>query len=304
MFAFVHHINSAYRNPDHNAEKCVGPGRPGSRHMFGDAVDLQNKSRTLSEWKYLIDMADVAHADFVERNKKTGLPIPPCNLGCAHADWREHPGGYVPAQSPSASEAQAERISPSVLAGAIQRLDSDAVKTRMNAFGVLDHWIRQNRNSPKTAAGNVQRLLTRLLRREYMADAALPKDVRQDEYNEYLENLIQTVAAFTEPAVIPVLLYPGIIETGDVAVQGVAKFGDLAVGRVADSYTNTDNDSVKVSLVMVLSSMLDNKLLKRDQNIVTAHRIFLDAEKSRYPPLNLAGRIGLAHFDKNKNTLR
>jgi hypothetical protein len=78
-------INSAYRNPAHNA--AVG-GAAQSRHMYGDAVDLRNQSGTQNEWNAMVLAAQTANADFIE--PQTG----PCGLGCTHADWRYHGGGY------------------------------------------------------------------------------------------------------------------------------------------------------------------------------------------------------------------
>lgn len=78
-------INSAYRDPQHNS--AVG-GRTGSRHLFGDAVDLKNASKTLIEYNRMADTARRAHADYVE---PTTLP---CGLNCVHADWRGHVGAY------------------------------------------------------------------------------------------------------------------------------------------------------------------------------------------------------------------
>jgi hypothetical protein len=82
-------INSAYRNPVHNDR--IG-GATNSRHMFGDAVDLRNESRTEGEWNAMVKAAGEgrANADFIE--PRNG----PCGIGCVHADWRDHPGGYVP----------------------------------------------------------------------------------------------------------------------------------------------------------------------------------------------------------------
>lgn len=78
-------INSAYRNPVHNA--AIG-GAPQSRHMFGDAADLRNVSMTTIEWQAMVDAAVIAHPDFIE-------PLSgPCQLACVHADWRGHAGGY------------------------------------------------------------------------------------------------------------------------------------------------------------------------------------------------------------------
>jgi uncharacterized repeat protein (TIGR03803 family) len=80
-------INSGYRSPAKN--KSVG-GTPGSRHMFGDAIDLQNISGTIAEYKALANAAKMADKSFIE--PLTG----PCQLACVHTDWRDKPGSYSP----------------------------------------------------------------------------------------------------------------------------------------------------------------------------------------------------------------
>jgi hypothetical protein len=81
--------NSVYRTPAHNSQ--VG-GAAQSRHMYGDAADLNNQSGLLSEWQAMIAAAGQgageAQADFEE--PQSG----PCGIACAHADWRSHAGGY------------------------------------------------------------------------------------------------------------------------------------------------------------------------------------------------------------------
>ena len=82
-------LNSVYRNPAHNFS--VG-GAKRSRHMFGDAVDMRNISRTKKEYYTLAFNAALAQA------LKYGYIEPlsgPCKLGCVHADWRNAPGPFV-----------------------------------------------------------------------------------------------------------------------------------------------------------------------------------------------------------------
>lgn len=81
-------INSAYRNPAHN---FATPGASTkSRHMFGDAADLRNQTGKRKEWNQMIQAALRAGADWIE-------PVNgPCGLACAHADWRNTPGSYLP----------------------------------------------------------------------------------------------------------------------------------------------------------------------------------------------------------------
>ncbi|HUI75386.1 MAG TPA: kelch repeat-containing protein [Candidatus Acidoferrum sp.] len=91
-------INSGYRDPLQNA---AAGGVSDSRHMFGDAVDLQNETcpsskvpctstAGQSEWQDMVNAANKADADFVE--PLTGK----CHYNCTHADWRYHDfGRYI-----------------------------------------------------------------------------------------------------------------------------------------------------------------------------------------------------------------
>lgn len=80
-------INSSYRDPVRN--KQAGGARR-SRHMFGDAADLDNVTKSPEEWQRMWTAAEKANADYIE-------PLSgPCKLNCLHADWRNHDGGYRP----------------------------------------------------------------------------------------------------------------------------------------------------------------------------------------------------------------
>jgi hypothetical protein len=83
-------MNSAYRNPKHNA--AVG-GASNSRHLFGNAGDLNNNSYStscgtgsacLNEWQKMQDAAIAANRDYLEPSNG------PCGYKCVHADWRNH----------------------------------------------------------------------------------------------------------------------------------------------------------------------------------------------------------------------
>ncbi|HEX8197645.1 MAG TPA: D-Ala-D-Ala carboxypeptidase family metallohydrolase, partial [Pyrinomonadaceae bacterium] len=78
-------VNSAYRNPSRNSR--VG-GATASRHMYGDAADIKNETRSRDEYDRRAAAAQRANADYIE--PWTG----PCGNGCTHADWRSHTGGY------------------------------------------------------------------------------------------------------------------------------------------------------------------------------------------------------------------
>jgi hypothetical protein len=83
-------INSGFRDPVQNSQ---AGGVAGSRHQFGDAVDLRNQAGTMDEWQAMVDAAGSsldntgAKADFVE--PQSG----PCQLACVHSDWRYHDRG-------------------------------------------------------------------------------------------------------------------------------------------------------------------------------------------------------------------
>lgn len=82
---------SAYRTPMHNRSAAVG-GAPRSRHVYGDALDLNNDSSTQEEWEAMYDAAEVAHADYIE--PFGGIMYPQEQYGSylfhVHADWRNH----------------------------------------------------------------------------------------------------------------------------------------------------------------------------------------------------------------------
>jgi len=51
-------------------------------------ADLRNETYTENEWTAMHTAAANANADYIE--PRDG----PCGLGCVHADWRTHSGGY------------------------------------------------------------------------------------------------------------------------------------------------------------------------------------------------------------------
>ena len=85
MYGAPREINSSYRDPIHN-QKVGGAKR--SRHLFGDAADVRNVTRSREEWDRMWTAAEKARADYIE-------PLSgPCKLNCLHADWRNHDGKY------------------------------------------------------------------------------------------------------------------------------------------------------------------------------------------------------------------
>jgi hypothetical protein len=88
-------IDSGYRDPNQNTN-------PNSRHMLGDAIDLQNQTcpqrsaqcsaAGQAEWQRMVDAATQAHADWIEPViLKKGVLA--CNYACVHAEWPLHDHG-------------------------------------------------------------------------------------------------------------------------------------------------------------------------------------------------------------------
>ncbi|MBX7134005.1 MAG: hypothetical protein K1X67_15135 [Fimbriimonadaceae bacterium] len=87
-------VNSAYRNPVRNRGVSGSAGR--SRHMFGDAIDVNNPTRTLQGWQLIYQAALEAGADWLEgQTSKYPCRCTPDRCVCVHADWRSSNGGYV-----------------------------------------------------------------------------------------------------------------------------------------------------------------------------------------------------------------
>ena len=100
---------------------------PQSRHMYGDAADLRNESRTEEEWKAMYGAALRAHASF--REPRDG----PCKLNCVHADWRPHfllSGSSRATPSNDANQSSRVQQVEKDLAG----LQSSSWETRKDAF--------------------------------------------------------------------------------------------------------------------------------------------------------------------------
>ncbi len=88
-YGSARHANSAYRSPAHNASVDVLTEHD-SRHMLGDAMDLNNDSgssgdaASAAEWNKMVAAANAAQASYVELNSESGY-------GHVHADWRNKP---------------------------------------------------------------------------------------------------------------------------------------------------------------------------------------------------------------------
>ncbi len=85
-------ITSSYRDPLRNLGTIAASGRRAatlSRHMQGDAIDLQNITQSYDEYLLLSRAAHRAGANYIEPFTKY------CKSVCVHADWRFVPGDFV-----------------------------------------------------------------------------------------------------------------------------------------------------------------------------------------------------------------
>jgi probable HAF family extracellular repeat protein len=87
-------LTSGYRNPFWNFSGNVN-GRGRSRHMFGDAADMQNLTGTMKEYWKLHNAAHRARASFIEPPNVDVSKGFLCGLACVHADWRNLPGPFI-----------------------------------------------------------------------------------------------------------------------------------------------------------------------------------------------------------------
>jgi hypothetical protein len=96
-------LNSAYRTPADLIRIYSGlhiPAPKGSRHMFGDAADLDVPSKSQTEWRRMVKAAKDVGAAWTEPDR------PPFGCfdasqgaaawRCAHADWDGIIGSYLP----------------------------------------------------------------------------------------------------------------------------------------------------------------------------------------------------------------
>jgi hypothetical protein len=88
-------ITSVYRTPNHNAQISVLAART-SRHMWGDAVDLNNNTNSMDEWNAMLAAARDAGMDHYE-NVAAICSVPNgCTNGVPrhfHSEWRDSGAG-------------------------------------------------------------------------------------------------------------------------------------------------------------------------------------------------------------------
>jgi hypothetical protein len=86
-------ITSAYRTPGYNEFRGYARG---SRHVFGDAIDVANPSNQYSDWLLRYEKAQAAGANWLEdRHSVYRCHCNSTECDCVHADWRNTGGSYV-----------------------------------------------------------------------------------------------------------------------------------------------------------------------------------------------------------------
>jgi len=233
------YTNSVYRNPARN--KRIG-GATQSRHMYGDAADLDNRSGSTSEWWNMYYAAGRAHADW--REPTNG----PCGYACHHADWRSHSGGYSTAKAGTLNKSL-DRL------GAAAKLDSfDA-----SGFDSPDWQLRSamlgrlldaigGAETLRFRAGRVGDMLAGIdseaaneLRAQLMSmldlenhEVLTGKAPVSEDRSEYYAALTGVVANLRDARALPVL--GAALSTGCMAQRGVAMFGVAAVPTLARAF--------------------------------------------------------------------
>lgn len=234
------YTNSVYRNPARNQR--IG-GATQSRHMYGDAADLDNRSGSTSEWWNMYYAAGRAHADW--REPTNG----PCGYACHHADWRSHSGGYSttrPVETSVDSQAVADKLalfdasgfdSPDwhVRSAMLSRLlgaVGGAETLRFRAGRVGDMLAAVDSQAADDVKAQLMSMLD-LENREVLIEQA---PVSEDR-SEYYAALTGVVANLRDARALPVL--GAALSTGFMAQRGVALLGVAAIPTLAQAFDST-----------------------------------------------------------------
>ncbi|MEK8032913.1 D-Ala-D-Ala carboxypeptidase family metallohydrolase [Ideonella sp. DXS29W] len=253
------YTNSVYRNPARNSR--VG-GASQSRHMYGDAADLDNRSNTSSEWNNMYYAAGRAHADW--REPSNG----PCGYACNHADWRSHSGGYA------TLVAQRSPMWPAAVAAAQAKLASvdlslaNSVDWSQRAAAL--NQLLDVVGGPETLgfrAGDVGDLLSGMTSPEALQVRAILIDMLAQENREVLEEqqpiseerseyhaaLTGLVANLRDGRALGALV--AALPTGYMAQRGVALLGNVAVPALAQAF-GTGVEPMQAGALHALEALL------------------------------------------------
>ncbi|WP_374568250.1 D-Ala-D-Ala carboxypeptidase family metallohydrolase [Ideonella sp.] len=231
------YTNSVYRNPARN--RRIG-GATQSRHMYGDAADLDNRSGSTSEWWNMYYAAGRAHADW--REPTNG----PCGYACHHADWRSHSGGYSSTR-PTEKAADSQGVAEALAVFDASGFDSPDWQARAAMLGRLLDAVggtetlgfRAGRvgdllaSVESAAADGVKARLVSMLALENR-EVLIEKAPVSEDRSEYHAALTGVVANLRDARALPAL--GAALPTGFIAQRGVALLGVAAVPTLSQAF--------------------------------------------------------------------
>jgi hypothetical protein len=273
-------LNSGYRSPARQLSACVGSTAYGSRHMFGDAVDLaitgadDTIRRVIAMRWYSIGKMK-AGVDWVE--SADGYPCstkPPAGQRwrCAHGDWRSDADAFGPsalsrtrmfaiaavaatattfAQGDPPSAASAEYIKQARQLS----LSSDS-SDRAKALGMLKIPY-DAATSYKTAGGSrvsaigteEKNILVNILR----GQLEMNTDGSEEE-DDFLYRVVQISSIYAPDESVELLLSANVVPRGRDAWKAAARTGDVGVplllNKLADRRDELYGDYLGVACMM------------------------------------------------------
>ncbi len=285
-------ISSGYRDPYQN-QLCGGVLN--NRHVYGDAVDFLNVSGTQLEWRNMWAAAGPgkARADFRE-------PINgPCGLGCVHADWRQHGGGY---QSGSLA-AHPGDLAAAPVNRLLRGFTDQNWQVRSQAFYQLLKLAPEATGRGDAVpqqlwyvrhsvidGDDLTRALNRLLRTENAYLAA--QERVSDRYIGYYSDLVWGVASLRDGSSLDALL--GAIQTGEMATSAIASFAGRAIAPLL-AVLNSSDEFMRESATATFAEMLqaDNQQRLSAGDTQQVKMALLKAAADASPLVRLAAIPGL-----------
>lgn len=259
-------LNSAYRSPARQLSSCVGSKAYGSRHMFGDAVDLaivgtddKMRKAIALRW-YDIGMLNAA-VDWVE--SADNLPCttkrkPGSRWPCAHGDWRHASDAFVSSALSKAKNIVMAGVAATTLstASSASNASNDELKQaaalayslswtdRAKAFAMLDLPDRRNSNKDELRNADSDMLMKR--KRDVLVSilrAELPPNINTgEEEDEFFYSVIQAASIYASEEAAPLLLSAEVVSRGRAAWRAAARTGDAGVPLLLAQLANHKNE--------------------------------------------------------------
>lgn len=117
-----------------------------------------------------------------------------------------------------------------------------------------------------------------------------------EDYTDYYADLIYTVASLHDVQSINVLLKENVLTTGNIAINGLAVFGDKIINKILVRFNTTKSEIEKVALIRVLNSTLIAKNIKEPGNRNKVKMMLLKAAKEDDKFVHLNAERGLSYF--------